>query len=202
MKLFKKLLLIFVVTSLAISSGCAKKEKSEKEVVDHIKNMQSYQCKARIVVHNDRQDIEYQCNLFYDSKNGNRLDLGKDRIYIFKNNKTEVKDNVNNRRYTVESQFEDLYYFIFVSEYIKLIYVNEDTKYYIEEKGGKRYQLIELTIPANNRNINKAVLYVDSESLVPHKVLIYDSNDKERVDITYSDFKANLKLDNNLFSFQ
>ena len=134
--------------------------------------------------------------------NGNRLELGKDRIYIFKDNITEVQDNVNKRRYTVESQFEDLYYFTFVNEYIKLIYVNEDTKYYIEEKDGKRYQLIELTIPANNRNINKAVLHVDAESLVPAKILIYDSNNRKRVDIAYSDFKANIKLDKKLFSFQ
>ncbi|NLZ48837.1 MAG: hypothetical protein GX895_08640, partial [Clostridiales bacterium] len=161
MKLLKKLLLIFVFVTIALCSGCVKKQKSEKEVVDYIKNMRSYQCKTKIVVHNDRQDLEYQCNLFYDSESGNRLELGKDRIYIFKGNKTEVKDNVNNRRYIVESKFEDLYYLTFVNEYIKLIYINEDTKYYIEEGDGKRYQLIELTIPANNRNIDKAVLYVD-----------------------------------------
>lgn len=202
MKLIKKLLLIFVVTSVGISSGCSKKQKSEKEVVDHIKNMQSYQCKTKILVHNDMQDLEYQCNLYYDKEGGNRLELGKDRIYIFKDNITEVQDKVNNRLYTVESRFEDLYYFTFVNEYIKLIYVNEDTKYYIEEKNGKRNQLIELTIPANNRNINKAVLYVDTESLVPDKILIYDSNNRKRVEITYSDFEANLKLDKKLFSFQ
>lgn len=202
MKLFKKLLLIFVIISVAIFSTCTKKQKSEKEVVDHIKNMQSYQCKTKIVVHNDRQDLEYECNLFYDSGSGNRLELGKDRIYIFKDNITEVQDNVNNRRYSVESKFEDLYYFTFVNEYIKLIYVNEDTKYYIEEKDDKKYQVIELTIPANNRNIDKAVLYVDAESLVPSKILIYDSNNRKRVDITYSDFQANIKLDKKLFSFQ
>lgn len=202
MKLFKKLLLIFVIISVAIFSACTKKQKSEKEVVDHIKNMQSYQCKTKIVVHNDRQDLEYECNLFYDSGSGNRLELGKDRIYIFKDNITEVQDNVNNRRYSVESKFEDLYYFTFVNEYIKLIYVNEDTKYYIEEKDDKKYQVIELTIPANNRNIDKAVLYVNAESLVPSKILIYDSNNRKRVDITYSDFQANIKLDKKLFSFQ
>ncbi|NLM34188.1 MAG: outer membrane lipoprotein carrier protein LolA [Clostridiales bacterium] len=202
MRLYKQLLLIFVVISVGISTACAKRQRSEKEVVDHIKNMQSYQCKTKILVHNDRQDLEYQCNLYYDRNNGNRLELGKDRIYIFKDNITEVQDNVNKRRYTVESQFEDLYYFTFVNEYIKLIYVNEDTKYYIEEKDGKRYQLIELTIPANNRNINKAVLHVDAESLVPAKILIYDSNNRKRVDIAYSDFKANIKLDKKLFSFQ
>ncbi|NLZ48574.1 MAG: hypothetical protein GX895_07265, partial [Clostridiales bacterium] len=83
-----------------------------------------------------------------------------------------------------------------------LIYINEDTKYYIEEGDGKRYQLIELTIPANNRNIDKAVLYVDTKSLVPSKILIYDSNNRKRVEITYSDFKANVKLDKKLFSFE
>ena len=203
MKLLKRFLLfVLAVATIFMVSSCAKKEKSDKEVVRYFKSIESYKSKALIAITNDRQTIEYSCNLYYDSSRGARLELGEDRIYLYKNKNIEVQDLISKRTYEQDENFDKLYYMTFINEYIKLMYVNEDTKYYIEEKNGKRYQLVELTIPDNNRNMAKAVLYVDSKALVPEKILIYDYKGKERVKFTYSEFVANEKLDEKLFSFQ
>lgn len=203
MKLLKRLLLFsLAIATIFIVPSCVRKEKSDKEVISYFKSIESYKSKALIVIANDRQTIEYPCSLYYDIDRGARLDLGEDRIYLYRNKTIQVKDLVSKRTYEKDESFDKLYYMAFINEYIKLMYVNEDTKYYIEEKNGKRYQLVELTIPDNNRNMAKAVLYVDSKALVPEKILIYDYKGRERVKFTYSEFVANEKLDEKLFSFQ
>jgi outer membrane lipoprotein-sorting protein len=201
MRLLKRVLLIVLAVITVAAGGCVRKEKSDKEVVAYFKSIDSYKCQANITITNDRQDIEYECNVFYDGSKGGRIELGKDRVFLYKNDKIEVQDNISNRRYSVEESFDNLFYLTFINEYIKLMYVNEDTKYYIEEANGKRFQLIELTIPDNNRNMAKAVLYVDAKALVPEKILIYDNKGKERIRFTYLNFAANEKLDDKLFSF-
>lgn len=202
MRLLKRFLLIVLALIAITANGCTRKEKSDKEVVDYFKSIENYKSKATITITNDRQNITYDCNIYYDSKKGARLELGADRIYLYKGDSIEIQDLVNKRTYTQEQDFDNLYYLTFINEYIKLMYVNEDTKYYIEENDNRRYQLIELTIPHNNRNMAKAVLYVDTKSLVPEKILIYDNKDKERIRFNYSNFAANEKLDEKLFSFQ
>ncbi len=201
MKSVKRILLIVLAVFSMAAVGCVRREKSDKEVVDYFKTIHSYSCQARITISNSRQDINYDCNVFYDSSKGGRIELGQDRVFLYKDNIIEVKDNVSNRIYTVDESFDDLFYLTFINEYIKLMYVNEDTKYFIEETNGQRHQLIELTIPDNNRNMAKAVLYVDTKALVPEKILIYDNKGKERIRFTYLNFTADEELDDKLFSF-
>lgn len=202
MKIIKKIILIILSIMCVTAAGCTKKQKSEAGVLEYLKNIKSYKCKASIDILNGKQTIQYVCNAYYDDNLGARLEIGQDRTFIYKDKWIHVDDNISGRKYSVEESFDNLFYLSFVNKYIKLMYTNEDTKYFIKEESGKKFQVIELTIPDNNRNMAKAVLYVDAKALVPEKVLIYDSNDRERVRIVYSEFAANEKLDSNLFSFK
>ncbi|MDP4088996.1 MAG: germination lipoprotein GerS-related protein [Bacillota bacterium] len=202
MRILKKIFTIALVLLSVIALGCGRKQKSEREVLEYLKNIQSYKCKATINILNNKQAIQYKCTAFYDEKLGARLEIGEDRIFIYKDNWIHVSDKASGRKYSIEESFDNLYYLAFVNKYIKLMYTNEDTKYYVQEESGRKYQLIELTIPDNNINMAKAVLYVDAKTLVPGKIMIYDNKDKERIRINYSEFAANEKLDSNLFNFQ
>lgn len=202
MKVLKKFLLVMLAVMFTTALGCARKQKSEKEVVEYLKNIKSYKCKASISILNNRQTIEYKCTAFYDEKLGARLEIGEDRVFIYKDKWIHVDDKISGRKYSIEESFDNLFYLAFVNKYIKLMYTNEDTKYYIQEESGRKVQLIELTIPDNNINMAKAVLYVDVKTLVPEKIMIYDNKDKERVRIVYSEFAANEKLNSELFNFQ
>lgn len=202
MKILKKFLLVMLAVMFTTTLGCARKQKSEREVVEYLKNIKSYKCRASISILNNRQTIEYKCTAFYDEKLGARLEIGEDRVFIYKDKWIHVDDKISGRKYSIEESFDNLFYLAFVNKYIKLMYTNEDTKYYIQEESGRRVQLIELTIPDNNINMAKAVLYVDVKTLVPEKIMIYDNKDKERVRIVYSEFAANEKLNSELFNFQ
>ncbi len=87
-----------------------------------------------------------------------------------------------------------------IEEYIALLYTNENIKYSYKNIQGQKYQLIELFIPGNNRNMSKAVLYVNIKTKIPSKIYIFDSKNQERVEVVYKDFKPNIQVNKDLFS--
>ena len=52
---------------------------------------------------------------------------------------------------------------------------------------------------SKNKHLNKAEFYVDKDKKVPVLLRILDDNNKERVVITYKDFKIEKSLNDNLF---
>ena len=194
-------LLLFMILIL-IMNGCTKKQKEPHEVVDYLKNLSTYQCKVEIDTKNDREELKYSLKQYCDSSIGYRVEIGDDKVQIHRNNKVYVKDLKNNKKFELEEEFNELYSISFVGEYIKLLYTNDSVDYIIKEIEGKKYQLIQLLLPGNNRNLYKAVMYVDLKAYTPEKIVIYDNKEKERVIILYSDFVINDKIDKSLFNVE
>ena len=57
------------------------------------------------------------------------------------------------------------------------------------------YTVINLFIPGSNKNINNALLYVNTKSMIPEKMVIYDIKGKEKIKITYTNFLPNVKIE-------
>lgn len=191
---------LFVLTFML--SGCGKVEKDPKDVTDFIKNLDSYSTEYVMETKNDKQTITQEGKQFYSKGLGYRMELGQDRVFIYKADKIYVHDVKNNLKYTTDKNFDSMYKISFVKEYIKLLYTNEEIKYDYKELEGKKYQLIELIIPGGSREVNKAVMYVDAKTCIPQQVLIYDEKGKERVKITYKNFQANPELKEDLFKVE
>lgn len=198
MNYLKKYILL-LLGIIFLFSGCVEKEKTNDEVVDYFKNIKTYKCDAVINLFNDRQSNQYSCKLYYDENKGNRIEIGSDRVQVYKDKSIYVEDKISNQKYTLSEDFDKVFSLSFLNKYIRLIYVNEDIKYNIKEENGRKYQLIQLDIPENNVNMVKAVLMIDIKTLEPQYLTIYDNKDKERVRVEYSSFEADNELDAKLF---
>ena len=201
MFLKKSLMLLSLILCLfcSILSGCGRKVKEPGEVIDYLKGLKSYTAKVDISFKNDMQELKYEGRHFYQKGTGYRVEIGSDRVQIHKEDKIYVNDIKNNAKYELEKDFDKIYSLSFVGNYIKLLYTSDNAKYDQKELEGKKYQLVELQLPGNNRNLYRAVMYINLKGYVPEKLFIYDYKNREKVQITYSDFKINEELNKELF---
>lgn len=199
----KLLILLSIVFVLSVLfSGCKKGAKNPNEVMDFLKTLNSYSTSYTMEIINDKQTITYEGKQFYDKKLGYRLEIGEDRVSIYKDDKIYVQDVKNNLNYILNKDFDDIYKISFIKEYIKLLYTDEKIKYEFKNIESKKYQLIHLTIPGGSREMSRAVMYVDMKTNLPEKVLVYDEKGNERRKITYKNFEANAVLEEKLFKIQ
>lgn len=198
----KKFLLILSVLMIfsAAMLGCRKKEKNTEELISCLKELGNYSCSFDIKVKNDKQEISYSGAQYYNQDYGYRLELGTDRIQIYKDKKIYISDLKNKSKYVAEESFDSVFTLTFVHEYIKLLYSNEEIKSSFKTIGDKKYQLIELVIPGGIRELNKAVLYVDTKTYLPEKLIVYDILEKEKLNVEYKNFVSNAKVGKELFT--
>lgn len=196
----KLLILAAALIGLAILlTSCKKEQKNPNDILYFLKELNSYSTDFVMETKNDLQTITQEGKQFYNKGQGYRLELGQDRVFIYKSDKIYVHDVKNNFRYTLDKDFDSGYKITFIEEYIKLLYTNEEIKYNFKETEGKEYQLIELLIPGGSREQSKAVMYVDVKTSLPEWVFVYDEKDNERIKITYKNFQANPEVKADLF---
>lgn len=193
--LLSLILLLFSV----FSWGCKKRIKSSEDVINHLKSLRSYSADVNITIKNDRQELLYECKQFYDKIQGYRLEIGSDRVQVYKDNKIYVADKKNGAKYILEGDFDQTYSLSFIGKYIGLLYTNETIKYSVKEMEGNRYQVIELLIPGNNRNIHRAEMYINTKTYLPERVIVYDQKNTERILINYKELSANEEINKELF---
>jgi len=199
----KKLLILASAILLMFSvvgSGCKKKEKQPEDVITYLKELGTYSCDFDITVKNDKQELKYNGKQFYDQNIGYRVELGSDRTMIFKDKKIYVSDLKNGSRYVTEEEFDSLLGVTFVGKYIGLIYIDEELRTYYKTINNKKYQLIEVTIPGGIREMNKGVMYVDTEDYLPDHLIVYDVNNKEKLVVYYRNFIPNEEIKKELFN--
>lgn len=200
----RKLLIVSaVMLALAILfSGCKKGEKNPNEITNFLKDIDGYSTDFVMETKNDKQVITQEGKQFYKKEQGYRLELGQDRVFIYKEDKIYVQDIKNNFKYTLDKDFNNGYRISFIKEYIKLLYTNEEIKYAFKDIEGKKYQLIELLIPGGSSETSKAVMYVDTKTYFPQWILVYDEKNNERIKITFNNFQAGPELNGDLFKVQ
>lgn len=184
---------------LILISGCNKNAKDTEKVIDYLKNLDSYSCDINMKIQNDKQVINYSGKHFFDKKYGYRFELDENRILIYKEDKIFVKDLQNGLSYDTDKDFDSVFKLCFIGEYIGLIYTNEKVENSFKNINNEEYQIIHLDIPGNNKNISRADLYVNLRDNFPKYLIVYDSKDREKINVEYSNFKFNPELQEELF---
>ncbi|MBU3176175.1 hypothetical protein KPL47_07310 [Clostridium estertheticum] len=187
--------LLFVLTSVLFTS-CDKTPKDTNDITTFLKNMDSYTTNMNMDIKNDKQTINYKAKQSYLKGGGYKLELNKNRVFLYKSDdKIYINDKNNGRSYVQSKSFDEVLKLSFIGEYIGLLYTNEEIKYVTKNDNNIEYTVINLFIPGNNKNINNALLYVNNKSMLPEKMIIYDTSGKEKINITYTNFIANLKIE-------
>lgn len=186
----KKVLMLFIsgIFMIFIFAGCVKKELQTGDIIKQLKEIESYSCDIEIHNKNSKQEIVYYCKQYYNKKYGHRLDINDERVLIFKGNDIQINDLNSGAFYVTSKDFDSVFKLSFIEEYIGLLYTDEEVKCVFENENGRNVMMIYLNIPGSNRNLSRAVMYVDAENATPIKTVIYDFSDSEKIQFVYNNF--------------
>lgn len=194
-------LVFLVVIAVIVSIFYKRRIDTPQEYVDYLRFIQCYSTEVNYFVTNDKGQFQEKAKIFYDAKKGYRLELGNERVHIYKDDEILVKDMNNDKTYKLKRDFDEFYKWAFLRDFIELIYTNEEVKIYSKNKEGKNCLFIELYIPGGNKNIDKGILQVNTETKAPEKISILDFKGNLKAEIIYSNFKFEKEMDADLFKF-
>ncbi|UFH65517.1 hypothetical protein KQH81_02935 [Clostridium cadaveris] len=192
--------IVLLLCTILCFGGCKEIVQPEKKVVKYIQNLKNYTCDVEYTFKNEKDQDKYSAKHYYMKDEGYRLDLGEDRVNIYKGDYIYVEDKKAGKKYEVIKEFDEIYKYTFLNEIVDLT-SHPESKVYAEddEESDKHYVVIEFIIPSTNRNIAKGVLYMNSLTLKPEVEKIYDLKGEERVEIRFNDFVANEAMEKEAF---
>jgi len=89
---------------------------------------------------------------------------------------------------------------VFLTSFIKNWLASQESSVTVANMDEGQFTVLEATIPGNHPYLAIQKLWVNNETLLPAKMIIYDQNGTERVIVTYHSFEYNVELDNALFA--
>ena len=174
-----------------------KKPKTAEDTISYLKSLQSYSCDFDMEISNDKQKLSYNGKQFYKKDKQYRIELGKNRVFTYKDDKIYVDDLEGNMKYSTEKNFDSVFKLSIIQEFIRLLYTDEEVKYSFKTVENVNNLLIELNLPSGNRNMDKAILYVDFMTNLPKKLIIYDYKLTQKIVINYRNFVPNYDIKSN-----
>lgn len=189
------LILIGITIGITTLLRSSKNTTEEMRILELLNGIKTYRSSITIEVKNQRNNIKYEGTQVYKKNLGYKLVLNDSRTFIFKGDDIAVKDEESTRAYTLNKNFDEVFKYGFVGEFISLVYTNEELKFEKETIDGKEYYVITTLIPGSNNNIFKGKMYYSIEDYAPKKILILDINNEERVIFTYKNFNWTDKVE-------
>jgi len=206
----KKFLSLFLSVSLLFTiAACSREEPlSELESIQkQLAEMDGYTCTATLTRTNERGTQTYETKQYYKATGEYRLELlapenvagnytifDGDRIcqYNPRLDSSVIKD-------VPESQHRnELFLSQFISNYMQSEGVSVETAALDES----RCIVLEAIIPGNDSALSSEKLWVDRETLLPVRFVIYDADDKECYKTEYTSFTFNPQFDDTLFAIE
>ena len=206
----KRILSLFLSMGLIFSAAACSREDALTElesIQKQLAEMEGYACTATLTRTSDKGEKTYETKQYYKSTGEYRLELTApenvagnytvfdgERIcqYNPKLDSSIVKD-------VPESQHRnELFLGQFIQNYMQSEGVSVETAALDESK----CVVLEAVIPGNDPSLSTEKLWVDRETLLPIRFVLYDANSKERYQMEYHEFTFNPQFDPSLFTIQ
>lgn len=203
----KKGIAMLMACALAFSlSACGKGEPmSELEAIQkELAEMEGYSCTAELTRTSNKGQNTYGTKQYYKSTGEYRMELTSpesaagnytvfdgQRIcqYNPKLEKSIVKD-------VPESQHRNE---LFLGQFVKNYMQSEGVTVEAAALDDAKCAVLEAVIPGNDASVSTEKLWVDRETLLPVRFVIYDAQGQERYRMDYSDFVFNPTFEEGLF---
>lgn len=201
----KKAILLLFISFIMLFSGCKEKIVSDYDKVhDKIINMDSYFCEADVKYISSKSEntftIKQYCKMSGEYRietispeevNGCIILFDGNMIWQY-NKKIDSKISVNTPDKPERSE-------ILLSSFVKNYVNSQDVAVETANIDAERATVLEAKIPGNFKYCSSEKLWVDNKTLMPLQLIIYDTDGKERIIVTYKNFEFNPKIEDDLF---
>ena len=206
----KKYLSLFLSFSLLFTiAACSREEPlSELEAIQkQLAEMEGYTCTATLTRTNDRGEQTYETKQYCKSTGEYRLELtapenvaGNYTVFdgerICQYNPRLDSSIISD---IPESQHRNE---LFLSQFIQNYMQSEGVSVETAALDESRCIVLEAIIPGNDASLASEKLWVDRESLLPVRFVIYDAEGEERYSMDYSSFEFDPQFDDALFTIE
>lgn len=172
---------------------------SNESIINNLKNTKFYSSKVNYIFKNSKSQFEENTIQYYSFDKGSRIEFkdGYERTKVYKGGKIKVEEN-REGEYILNKDIDTVYPLAFIENILPNL-ENDKIKEVKTEWGDTIYLQVDITYNSSNKHLNKAEFYVDKNKGVPVLLKILDSDNKERIIITYKDFKKEKSLSDDLF---
>jgi outer membrane lipoprotein-sorting protein len=172
---------------------------SNESIINGLKNIKYYSCRVNYIFINSKSQFEEDTMQYYSFDKGSRIEFenGDGRVKVYNGGEIKVEEN-REGEYILNKDIDIIYPLAFIENVLSNT-ENTEVKEVKNEWGDSIYLKVDITYNVNNKHLNKAEFFVDKNKGVPVLLKILDCNNKERIIITYKDFKREKTLDEDLF---
>ena len=206
----KKYLSLFLSFSLLFTiAACSREEPlSELESIQkHLAEMEGYTCTATLTRTNERGEQTYETKQYCKSTGEYRLELTAPEnvagnYTVFDGERIcQYNPRLDSSiiRDIPESQHRNE---LFLSQFIQNYMQSEGVSVETAALDESRCIVLEAIIPGNDAALASEKLWVDRESLLPVRFVIYDAEGEERYSMDYSSFEFDPQFDDALFTIE
>lgn len=206
----KKYLSLFLSFSLLFTiAACSREEPlSELESIQkQLAKMEGYTCTATLTRTNERGEQTYETKQYCKSTGEYRLELTAPEnvagnYTVFDGERIcQYNPRLDSSiiRDIPESQHRNE---LFLSQFIQNYMQSEGVSVETAALDESRCIVLEAIIPGNDAALASEKLWVDRESLLPVRFVIYDAEGEERYSMDYSSFEFDPQFDDALFTIE
>ena len=206
----KKYLSLFLSFSLLFTiAACSREEPlSELESIQkQLAEMEGYTCTATLTRTNERGEQTYETKQYCKSTGEYRLELTAPEnvagnYTVFDGERIcqyNPRLDSSITRDIPESQHRNE---LFLSQFIQNYMQSEGVSVETAALDESRCIVLEAIIPGNDAALASEKLWVDRESLLPVRFVIYDAEGEERYSMDYSSFEFDPQFDDALFTIE
>jgi outer membrane lipoprotein-sorting protein len=205
----KKILsvLFFGLLSVSLFCSCAPKTEGYADVQQKLTAMKSYKTNADITYISNKSENKFSTVQRAESGGRYRIDTtapseynGSVIVYdgkmIWQYNPL-AKDNKINVSASDKSERVELLLFNFVKN------MNTDsdkTASVVKSEDRGKYTVLEADLPGDSQFLSTEKLWVNNDTMLPEKLIIYNIDGDEKIVEIFDDFEYNYSMEDNIFS--
>ncbi|WP_352418661.1 outer membrane lipoprotein-sorting protein [Proteiniborus sp.] len=203
-------LAFFLVMILIFNTyGCSKPSEEDVfyEAQKFFNKIDTYRCIADVMVKGNKDAESYKSKHVFKKPDKYVIEIlepsdNKGNIVLYNGQQAWLYNKQIDESFIIKDFEQSLDKNLFVGYFLRNILSNENIEMSFDDIDGKRYLVLEAEIPGNNKYRNKEKLWIDSENYYPHKLKIYDKDGGLSIEVTYTEFKTNVKVNDEDFNIK
>lgn len=196
---------ILILLMLLLLPACASDKTAYPTIQEKLTAMESYKTDAVVTYISNKGETKYTTSQIADKAGRYRIETSKPEDYtgniVMYDGKMvwQYNPNLENNKISVnppdKASRREIILFSFLENYVK----SKDVSLGVASLDESLCTVLEAQIPGNNKLLATEKLWVDNESQDPVRLVVYDSEGKERIVAEFTNFEYNYPIDDDTF---
>ena len=204
MQKFKKMSLVLMIICLFTGCGEMKGYNVYEKVYSTYKNMASYAAEVEVTSYSNNSENKYSLTQYYKSPDKQRseytAEVGGSNVTVINGNDGKLITGDTMAEIELDEAAVKEKNYLMLNTFFEIYYSSEETA--VTTSGNDNSGNIKLSAETGSSNPyrKKIELIIDSKTIKPVKMTVYDDKNKPSLCIEYVSFELNKNIDDAIFS--